>query len=143
MRERDDPHRYDDLLDRPRPVSARPRMPSKERAAQFLPFAALTGFDAILRETARYTDARVELSEEEKLALGEKLAILAERAGEQPLVRVVYFQADERKEGGSCREVTARVAKVRLFEEELLLEVGGPIAFGDILSLEGELFPGL
>ena len=136
--------KYDDILNAPRPAShMRQPMPAAERAAQFLPFKSLTGYEDDLAETARVTADRVELNEEEVLSIGEKLAFLAEHPDMHAVVRVVYYLPDMRKAGGAYREVSAGVRKVRLAEQELLLDMGVAIPFGDILSLEGDLFPPL
>ncbi|MGI6265142.1 MAG: hypothetical protein ACOYJY_06745, partial [Acutalibacteraceae bacterium] len=91
-----DEHKYDDMIDRPHPVSpTRKRMSAVERAAQFSPFAALTGYEAVVAESARRTDQRIELTEESKLALDERLRMLADAAGDGPTAAVTYFVPDE------------------------------------------------
>ena len=91
-READDPNRYDDIIDLPHHVSlSRPHMERSDRAAQFSPFAALTGYESAVKETARLTDQRVELDENEREALDKKLAVLAARLGEQPEITVTYL----------------------------------------------------
>ena len=132
---------YEDILHLPRPVSStRPRMPIADRAAQFSPFAALTGHGAAIRETARLTDRRRELSEDEQTALGDKLTMLAEIASEHPVVSVTYFQADEKKDGGSYVAAAAAVKKIDEYERVIILMDGTRIPIGDISEIESELF---
>ena len=98
-----DPHRYDDLLELPHPQSRRhPRMDALARAAQFSPFAALTGYDDQVKEAARLTGRRVGLSEGEQEALDAQLCLLRSHLGDmpRPVVSVRFFVPDERKAGG-------------------------------------------
>ena len=100
-------HQYDDIIDLPHHVSERhPQMPMIDRAAQFSPFAALTGYDAAIVETARLTDEKRELSEEQKQEINRQLNALQARIKTDPTVTVVYFEADSRKAGGAYRAVT-------------------------------------
>ena len=120
-READDPKRYDDIIDLPHHVSlSRPHMERSDRAAQFSPFAALTGYESAVKETARLTEQRVELDENEREALDKKQAVLAARLGEQPEITVTYFVADERKEGGSYVTARGRVKKIQRYEGMLI-----------------------
>ena len=99
-----DENKYDDILYLPHPVSARhPQMPLADRAAQFSPFAALTGHEAAIRETARLTKERVELDESRKEILDERLQMIRENLSEKPEVTFTYFQPDEMAmTGGFC-----------------------------------------
>ena len=113
-----DPHRYDDIIDLPHHVSARHHpMPMIDRAAQFSPFAALSGHGDAIAETARLTDARRELDEETQAQLNERIALLAQAAPQRPIVRVTWFQPDAHKEGGSRpqRDNTLRPAGLANF----------------------------
>ena len=93
---------YDDIIDLPHHVSAtRPQMSRLDRAAQFAPFAALTGYGAAIKETARLTDERTERSESELSELNERIHILTERIDEHPEVEIIYFKPDERKDAGA------------------------------------------
>ena len=93
---------YEDILHLPHPTSKKhPRMSMEERAAQFSPFAALTGFGGVIQETGRLTDRRVELGESDRAELERTLNFLDSQEEEHPLVQVTYFLPDERKEGGS------------------------------------------
>ncbi|HJD20618.1 MAG TPA: hypothetical protein H9915_02245 [Candidatus Gemmiger faecigallinarum] len=143
MQRSQDPHRYDDLIDLPHPVSARrPRMPVSERAAQFSPFAALTGYGDAIAETARLTDARLELDEETQRLLNRRVALLRQAAPDRPLVRVTCFEPDAAKDGGRYVTLEVRVRGVDLAGGRLLLEGGGRLPLADVIALEGDCFSG-
>lgn len=131
---------YDDILHLPRHVSpTRRHMPPLERAAQFSPFAALTGYDAAIAETARTTDAKVELGEWELKELDEKLRRLL-AAKDHPPITVTFFQPDPRKQGGAYVTLTEKLKKIRLSERELVLEGGAVIPLDAISALSGSIF---
>ena len=137
-------HKYDDIIDLPHHVSAtRPRMSMIDRAAQFSPFAALTGYDAAIKETGRLTDERIELSEESRAALDRKQQLLLDNLADCPEVSVTYFVPDERKSGGAYVAVPGRVKKVDMFERLLILTNGIKIPLDEILDMESELFSGI
>ena len=95
------------MINLPHPVSkVHPQMPIAERAAQFSPFAALTGYGDAVKETARLTDAKIELDEDAKEILDEKLKQIREQIEEHPEIEITYFQPDERKKGGSYITIT-------------------------------------
>ena len=130
-------HEYDDIIDLPHHTSAeRPRMPMLDRAAQFSPFAALTGYDAAIAEAARLTDEKRELSEGQKDAIGIQLAALGARLKNEPGVTVTYFVPDGRKESGAYRTVTGDAKKVDEIMGRLEMRSGLTIPFDDIISLE-------
>ena len=136
--------RYDDIIDLPHHVSNRhPHMPVSDRAAQFAPFAALTGYDAALRETARRTDRKVEQTEEAKALLDRKQQLLLESAATQPQVTVIRFLADERKDGGAYVSVTGRFRNIDPINRQLVLTDKTRIPLDDILDLESDLFRNL
>ncbi len=113
MSKSNDNLKYEDIIHLPHPTSRRhPRMSVYERAAQFSPFAALTGYDAAVKETARLTEQRIELDECEKNVLDERLQYLQKHLAEQPTVTVTYFKPDERKTGGQYLTVTGIVKKI-------------------------------
>lgn len=137
----EDSHRYDDIIDLPHHVSAtRPHMELSDRAAQFSPFAALTGYESAVREAARLTDQRVELDENAREALDKKLAVLEGQLAERPGVTVTYFVPDERKEGGSYVTVSGRVKRIRGDEGTLVFEDGRRVGVGDIVDMDGGIF---
>ena len=105
-------NKYDEILSLPHHVSkTRPQMPMSDRAAQFAPFAALTGYDSAIKETGRLTDERIELDEEALTALDLKYQLLMEALDEAPKVTITYFQPDERKAGGKYLTATGAVKK--------------------------------
>lgn len=94
--------KYDEIIDLPHHVSkTRPQMPMSDRAAQFSPFAALTGYDSAIKETGRLTDEKIELGEESLTALNARYQMLMDVLAEGPEVRITYFKPDERKAGGA------------------------------------------
>lgn len=128
---------YDDIIDLPHHVSTtRPRMSRLDRAAQFAPFAALTGYGAAIKETARLTDERVELGEYELMELNAGIHMLMERIDEHPQVEITYFKPDERKDGGAYLTVKSRAKRLNEYERFLLLEDGTEIPFDDIYKIE-------
>ena len=130
-------HEYDDIIYLPHHVSAdRPHMPMIDRAAQFSPFAALTGYDAAIVETARLTDTKRELSEEQKEVISKQLHLLKSRLKTDPTVTITYFVPDSRKAGGTYRSVTGAAKKVDEYLGILEMSNGITIPFDDILSLE-------
>lgn len=126
--------RYDDILflEHPEPKTCL-RMPAADRAAQFAPFAALTGYDASIREAARITDRKIELDEEERAVLDEKLQILMEE--DPPEVEVTYFVGDATKEGGAYHMAKGTVSRIDIFRKEIVLD-DTKIPFEDIIDLE-------
>lgn len=133
--------KYSDIIDLPHHVSAtRPQMSMIDRAAQFSPFAALTGYDAAIKETGRLTDERIELSEESRAVLDRKQQLLLDNLADHPEVSVTYFVPDERKTGGAYVTVTGQVKKVDDYKRLLLLTDGTKIPLDEILDMESELF---
>lgn len=131
-----DEHKYDDIINLPHHVSAkRARMSMTDRGAQFSPFAALTGFDAAIHETARLTDFRIELDESAKELLNEKILTIAESAGQQPEITVTYFCPDERKTGGAYVSLTGRAQKVDAYRRAILMTDGTVIPFEEIYEI--------
>lgn len=132
-----DSHCYDDILSLPHPTSKKHRrMSGTERAAQFSPFAALSGYEAAVEETARLTEGRTELEEDEKARLDMKMQFVREHLGEEIEVFVTCFVPDERKEGGSYCTLAGRVQKLNDLERWILLSEGSRILMDDIVDLE-------
>lgn len=127
---------YEDIISLPHPVSARhPAMPRLDRAAQFAPFAALTGYDAELAETARLTDAQIELTEGELQQLNESYLYLQAHILEHPRVTITYFQPDKKKAGGAYITVTASVKKIDGYTQTIVLTIGETIPLSQILGI--------
>jgi len=136
-------HKYDDIIDLPRPVSSRhPRMPLLDRAAQFSAFAALTGHEEAIQETARLTSAFIELDEDRKAQLDEELLMLHEaqsrkmEEGHSPEITVTYYRADSRKSGGAYVTVRGRVKKVDTYRHQLCFVDGTILPIENIFSIE-------
>ena len=133
-----DEYKYDDIINLPHPTSTRhPRMPLKDRAAQFAPFAALTGHEAAIKETARLTDEKEILSEEAVAILNDKLNIIAENLGTDQTVAITYFVPDEKKAGGAYVTRSGIVKKIDLYEHILTMTDGAVIPIGQISEIEG------
>lgn len=136
-----DPHRYDDIINLPHPTSNRhPRMPLYDRAAQFSPFAALTGHDAAIKETARLTDEKLELDEEVKARLNEKLQIIKENIGTDVTVFITYFVPDEKKSGGTYASCTGSVKRMDVYEHRIIMNDNTVIPIEQIYEVESDLF---
>lgn len=127
--------KYDDIINLPHYESkTHPKMSNFDRAAQFSPFAALKGHDEQIVETARITDAKKELNEEQIAKLNEKLVLLKSKQKDCPLIKIKYFVPDELKAGGSYITREVSVKKVDEYNKKLIL-VDGEIAFDNIVSL--------
>ena len=127
---------YDDIINLPRPVSKKhPPMAMAKRAAQFLPFAALTGFEAEIEEAARLTQAAPELGEDALAALDEQLSLLRQRLREQPAVTVTCFVPDERKAGGRFETLTGTVRRLDEPNRVLVLADGTKIDLDTVVEL--------
>ena len=136
--------KYDEIMGLPHHVSkTRQQMPMSDRAAQFAPFAALTGYDSAIKETGRLTDERIELDVEALSALDMKYQFLMEALDEAPEVTITYFQPDARKAGGKYMTATGAVKKVDDFERRITMRDGMKIPMDDVLSIDGELFSSL
>ncbi len=128
---------YDDIIDLPHHVSiTRTPMPIANRAAQFSPFAALTGYDAAIAETARLTDKRIELSENDKDELNMKLIHLTTVLIDHPKISVTYYQPDDNKAGGAYVTKIDIVKKVDDYEHTIVFMNGDAIMIDDILDLD-------
>ena len=129
-------HKYDDIIHLPRPVpKGRCPMTDYDRAAQFSPFAALTGFDDTIAETARLTDMRIELDEDEKAVLDAALTELRDRLSARPEIEATYFVYDACKTGGAYRTVRGYVKRIDDYSGCLLLTDGSTIPLREIIAL--------
>ena len=136
--------KYDEIMGLPHHVSkTRPQMPMSDRAAQFAPFAALTGYDSAIKETGRLTAERIELDEGALTALNMRYQLLMDALDEEPEVEITYFKPDERKAGGEYVTATGAVIKVDDFERLITMQDGMKIPMDDILSIDGDLFSSL
>ena len=131
---------YEDIINLPHPISVRhPRMPRISRAAQFLPFAALTGHEAAIIETARLTDRKAELTEDRKAELDRTQQILLGHVTEQPEIAVTWFQSDVRKEGGQYITTVGRLKRIDEAQRMLWLINGEQISLDDIIEIQTDL----
>lgn len=132
---------YEDIVHLPHHVSRNhPPMPRTDRAAQFAPFAALTGHDAAIKETARLTDAELEVSDSAVDVLNRQHLILLEHLSEQPEVAFTYFVPDERKAGGSYVTKAGKIQKINEFERTYILTDKSVIPMEHLLAMECDLF---
>lgn len=133
---------YQDIIGLSRPHSLRKKMPMSDRAAQFSPFAALTGYDDVVKETARQTDRFVELGEAEKARLDRRFALVLQELeeGRSPELDLTWFQPDERKDGGRYVKTRGLVKRIDLQLRELVMMDGEVVALDGIVHIEGDLF---
>ena len=132
---------YDDIIHLPHHVSQNhPQMPMHDRAAQFAPFAALTGYEAAVGETARLTAERRELDAQEAEELNRRLVAIIARLPDRPEATIEYFVPDDRKAGGAFVSVTGRVRHISVPERTLVMEDGTVIPLDDAVSIAREIF---
>lgn len=130
-------HDYSDILDMPRPEPRyHQRMPMSERAAQFAPFSALTGYSEVIREMGRITEKKIQLDEREIEAISRKLSVFEADIGQQPEVKITFFVPDSKKEGGSYQTITGKLRKIDRNRNRLLMENDLKINFEDILRID-------
>ncbi len=133
--------KYEKIIDLPHHVSARhPRMSDADRAAQFAPFAALSGYGASVAEAGRLTEEKIGLGEEEAERLDRRLRLLAERVREHPAVNVRYFRPDSRKEGGAAVCKSGSLKRMDETERLIIFTDGTKICVDDIYEIESEIF---
>ena len=129
--------KYDDTIHLPHHVSStRPHMPMRDRAAQFMPFRALTGYEDAVREAARLTEERIELTEEERSVLDGKLQKLVDALTDHPAVTLTYFLPDKRKAGGTYVTASGWLKKIDDLAGVLLLTGGERIVIEDIVDIQ-------
>lgn len=127
---------YDDIIDLPRPKSKHEPMPMSDRAAQFSPFAALTGYGDAIDETARLTDHRIELSEEQRAELDYKQQYLATL--DAPTVTVTYFVPDERRTGGAYVTHTGTLKRIDELERMMVFADGARVSLNEVIAIESD-----
>ena len=134
--------KYSDIINLPHPESrTHPRMPRSDRAAQFAPFAALTGYDDAVAEAGRLTDGKIELDENELERLDRALAYLTEHQAAHPAVTVTYFVPDDKKSGGAYLTREGAFKAADLDRRLIILTDGSAIPVSDVLTLDSEIFP--
>lgn len=133
--------KYDDIINLPNPTpTCRPRMSALDRAAQFAPFAALTGYEAVVEEAARLTDEKKEISEDMKAVIDAKIQILSELLDEEPVVTITYFSPDTKKTGGAYVTVSGVVTHIDEVERCIAMAEHGNIFVEEIRDIDGEMF---
>lgn len=131
---------YDDIINLSRPISKHPRMSLYQRSAQFAPFAALTGYEGQVKETARLTDRRIELDEEMKLILDLKIQVIKEMLSDNPEVEITYFIPDTRKDGGRYETIINNVKKIDSYNEHIIMQNNLKIEIKEIININSNIF---
>ena len=135
------PHRYDHIMHLPNPEpTVRPRMAMEKRAAQFAPFAALTGYEESVAEEARLTEEKLELSEDMIDMIDARLAVIQQHIKEQPNIAVTYFIPDNKKAGGRYVTVSGNIRKLDGMRHQIIMADGTSIPIDDVRFIEGSLF---
>ena len=132
---------YDDIINLPHHVSTKhPQMSLEARSAQFAPFAALTGYDDAIEETGRLTTDKIDLDEEIKNKINEKIKIIKNNLSSYPKVSIKYFIPDIKKEGGCYRQVLGLVKKIDEYKQIIVLDDNTAIPITEIIDISGDMF---
>lgn len=127
---------YQDIINLPHHTSTKhPRMTKESRAAQFAPFAALTGHSDAIKETERLTETKIELTEEEKLKLNEKLQIINENINTHPKVTITYFEYDKKKTGGKYITYTGNIKQIDLVEQTIIFQDKTKVKITELIDI--------
>ena len=137
MKTEDAEKKYGDIIHLPHHVSSvHPHMPVSDRAAQFAPFAALTVYGDVIKETARQTDEGPDLSEDEKQELNYKIQLACALPGEKPEIVLTYFVPDDKKSGGACHTARGKIRRIDPDAGQIILEDGGRIRLDCVVDIE-------
>ena len=132
---------YDDIINHPHFKSKKhPPMSLYARSAQFAPFAALTGYEDAVRETARETTERIDIDEEVKTILDSKIQLLSEKIKEKPEIVFTYFVPDLTKEGGAYISVSGIIKKIDMYEQKIILFDTTEIPINEIIDISSNIF---
>lgn len=131
--------KYDDIINLLRPVSKKNKMTLEQRSAQFVPFAALTGYDEKIKETSRLTSEKIELDDELKLELDTKLQLIKKEISNKPKITINYFVPDQKKNGGSYKMVTGKIKRIDKYKKVIVLENDLEIEISDIIDITGRI----
>ena len=135
---------YADIINLPHhELTTRQRMPLINRASSFSPFAALTGYDEAVKETARQTSKRIELDEGTKEILNDKLRIAVEKADEQPVITITFFLSDKKKDGGAYLTIKAVIKRIDEYERLVVFTDKTTLPIDDIYEIDGEIYNNL
>lgn len=133
--------KYNDIINLSHHISKKhPRMSLEARSAQFAPFAALTGYDDVIKETARLTSERIDIDEGVKSILNRKLHLIREQIYIKPEITVTYFVPDSKKDGGSYVMITGNVIKIDDYKQKIVLENKIEIPMSEIIKITGKIF---
>lgn len=133
--------KYDDIINLQHHVSTRhPRMSLEQRSAQFAPFAALTGYEGQVKESARLTDKKIEIDEELKTILDMKIQILQNRIKESPEIEITYFVSDRKKDGGEYINKKIIIKKIDKYNQEIITNDNFKIPINEIISIDSDIF---
>ena len=127
---------YDDIINLPHHVSVKhPRLSKEQRAAQFAPFAALTGYGDAIKETARITEDRIEIDEEEKKKIDNKIIELKSKINDKPKVTITFFIPDIKKSGGEYVTIIGNLRRIDEYNKLLILEDKKKILIEEIIEI--------
>ena len=132
--------KYDDIINLKRPASKHPKMSLYQRSAQFAPYAALTGYEGQVKETARLTDRRIELDEELKVILDMKIQVIQELISNKPELEITYFIPDTRKDGGKYETIINNVKKIDSYNEHIIMQNNLKIEIKEIININSNIF---
>jgi len=131
---------YSDIIHLSRPKSKHPRMSLHQRSAQFAPFAALTGYESQVKETARLTDKRIEIDEELKQILDMKIQVIKEKIASKPELEITYFIPDDKKDGGRYETIIDNISKIDNYNEKIIMQNGLKIEIKEVIDINSEIF---
>ena len=132
--------KYDDIINLEHHISkTHKQMSMQNRAAQFAPFAALTGYEEAVKETARFTEQKIELDEELNNILDEKLRLIQSQIKNTPEITVIYFVPDDKKRGGKYQKITGKIKKIDDYNKFIIFTDGKYIPIKDIIDISGEI----
>ncbi len=131
---------YDDIINLKRPVSKHPKMSLYQRSAQFAPFAALTGYEGQVKETARLTDKKIELDEEVKVMLDMKIQVIQEMLSNNPELEITYFISDSKKKGGRYDTIIDSIKKIDNYKQQFIMKNGLIIDIKEIININSDIF---
>ena len=132
---------YEDIVNLPRHISkVHPQATMADRAARFSPFAAISGYEDMVKEAARVTEERIDITDATKELLNEKLNMIIEFLDEEPEVTITYFEPDKKKDGGAYISITGTVKRIDEYERIVLMSDDKKIRIEEIYAIESDLF---
>lgn len=132
---------YEDIVNLPRHISkVHPQATMADRAARFSPFAAISGYEDMVKEAARVTEERIDITDATKELLNEKLNMIIEFLDEEPEVTITYFEPDKKKDGGAYISITGTVKRIDEYERIVLMSDDKKIKIDEIYAIESDLF---